>query len=235
MQFPDAALVVGSLFAAVVGSALTAVVGSAIFGLSLKTDDPKNKASLAVLALGQIGLWGGLLGGPALAARQWGRRFREFVGLRFRLVDVCWLGLGPVLQVLIGWAYSPFVSSDKVSQTAKDLAARAHGQAVPYVLLAVATVIGAPLVEETFFRGFFLGAFQRARSAPLRRPWVGVAVTSVVFGLFHFQPLLTPALIGFGAVAGVLSQHFKRLGPSICLHMGFNGFTMIALGLDIFR
>jgi membrane protease YdiL (CAAX protease family) len=233
-QVQDVALVVGSLFAAVAGSVVTAVVGSAVFGLSLKTD-ATHQPSLAVLALGQVGLWGGLVGGPALAARQWGTKLREFVGFRFRPVDLCWLALGPVLQVLIGWAYSPFVSSKELSKTATDLASRANGQVIPFALLAAATVIGAPLVEETFFRGFFLGAFHRAHSAWVRRPWVGIAATSVVFGVFHFQPLLTPALIFFGAVAAALSHFFQRLGPSICLHIGFNGFTMIVLGLDVFR
>jgi membrane protease YdiL (CAAX protease family) len=199
------------------------------------TSNATTQPSLAILALGQIGLWGGLLGGPAVAARQWGRRFREFVGWQFRPVDLCWILLGPVLQVLIGVAYSPFVSSEKLSKTAKDLADRANGQVVPYVLLALATVIGAPLVEETFFRGFFLGAFGRSRWTSLRRPWLAISITSLVFGLFHFQPLLTPALVFFGAVAAALSHHFKRLGPSICLHIGFNGFTMLALAIDIFR
>jgi uncharacterized protein len=219
-----------SLALATVGSALMATIAAAVFGWSLKK--PTN---LGLLAFGQIGLWGGLLGGPIMGARQVGARFREFVRLRIRPIDLLWAALGPVLQVVIGLAYLPFVSTEEVSKPAKDLAAQAQGQLVPYLLLAVAVVVGAPIVEETFFRGFFLGVLSRSQTSWVRQPVVAIALTSTVFGLFHFQPLLTPALIFFGAICGVLAYRFGRIGPSICLHIGFNAHTMIQLGWQVFH
>jgi membrane protease YdiL (CAAX protease family) len=231
-------VVIASLFAAVIGSVIMAVLGVAIAGGSLA------KPTVTNLVFSQVGLWFGLIGGPIVALRMqpsgfanFRARFVEYVGLRFRPNDLLWAALGPVLQVMIGIAYAPFTSSEEVSKVAKDLAARAEGQVIPFVVLGIATAIGAPIVEEVFFRGFFARALTNFRSAtdnPVFRPLIAGAITSVVFGLFHFQPLLAPALIFFGAVCAFLTHRYRRLGPAICLHTGFNAHTMIALAFQTF-
>lgn len=231
-------VVIASLFAAVIGSVIMAVVGVAIAGGSLA------KPTVTNLVFSQVGLWFGLIGGPIVALRMqpsgfadFRTRFVEYVGLRFRPNDLLWAALGPVLQVLIGIAYAPFTSSEEVSKVAKDLAARAEGQVIPFMVLGIATAIGAPFVEEVFFRGFFARTLTNFRSVAGTRAFnalIVAAITSVVFGLFHFQPLLAPALIFFGAVCAFLTHRYGRLGPAICLHIGFNAHTMIALAFQTF-
>ena len=54
-------------------------------------------------------------------------------------------------------------------------------------------------------------------------------ISSVAFGAAHIEPLQFPALFLFGLVAALLTTRTGRLGPSICAHIAFNAFTVIAL------
>ncbi len=228
---PEVALIFLSLFAAIVMSGLFLVLGMAI------TKSPADDVSLGLLAFSQVGLWSGFIGGPYFAYRQAfvlnAQRaigtFREFVGLHFRPVDALWAFLGPVLQLIISSAYRPFVSSEDLGAPAKALADRANGQVVPFVLLALATAIGAPIVEELFFRGFAQRALLRTKHRLVSKPAVAVGLTALLFGAFHFQPLQALALAFFGAVAGTLAYKFGRIGPAVWLHIGFNTAAMIEL------
>ena len=106
-----------------------------------------------------------------------------------------------------------------VAADARDLVDKADGLGV--VLLIVVVVFGAPVVEELFFRGLALRAFERRLGR-----WVGLVVSSLVFGLVHFQPLQFPALVMFGLIAGWLAQRDGRLGRAIWAHVGFNTWTV---------
>ena len=220
--------VVASMVAGLVGSVLMVLIAVGLGGHATATTT--DTADLWVLALSQVGLWGGLAGGPWLVSRRLGSASlaRDF-GLVFRRQDVLWALLGPVLQVAISLAYSPFVSNEEVSKVATDLAARAHGSPWQFALLAVATAVGAPIVEETFFRGMFLRVLRRRLGAVL-----SMVICGVVFGLFHFEPLQFPALAVFGMIASALAVVTGRLGASIWLHIGFNASTMVALALQTF-
>ncbi len=226
-------MIAGSLVLAIFGSAVATLLAIQVFEGG---DVKRATSSVTVLLFGQIGLWGGLLGGSFVVARSNGTPLVDFVGFRMRPTDVGWALLGPVLQVIIGWAYTPFVSEGEVSKAARDLAARAAGQRIPFALLAIATCVGAPIVEEMFFRGFVFRTMTGDGRQPLaaRRTVVAIAISALVFGAFHFQPLLFPALAAFGAICAVLRSWFGRLGPSIWLHAGFNTFTMVRLAFETF-
>jgi len=93
--------------------------------------------------------------------------------------------------------------------------------------LAIVVVVGAPVVEELFFRGLVLRSLQRR----FGDVWAVVG-SAMLFGVAHFEPLQLPALVGLGVVLGVMAVYNKRLGPSIFAHAGFNLVTMIALALQ---
>ena len=76
-----------------------------------------------------------------------------------------------------------------------------------------------------FYRGLFQGAL-RKRGAP---PALAIAISATVFGLSHGELLQLPALILFGAVAGLLAHRAGRLGPAIAAHVAFNMVTVISL------
>jgi membrane protease YdiL (CAAX protease family) len=45
----------------------------------------------------------------------------------------------------------------------------------------------------------------------------------------HFEPYDLPALIGFGAIAAVLTVRTGRLGPAIWAHVAFNITAVVGL------
>jgi membrane protease YdiL (CAAX protease family) len=94
-------------------------------------------------------------------------------------------------------------------------------------MLAVVVIVGAPVVEELFFRGLVLRSLQRR----FGDGWA-VAGSAVAFGLAHFEPLQLPALVVLGVVLGVLALRTGRLGPGMFAHGAFNAITIIALALQ---
>ena len=82
----------------------------------------------------------------------------------------------------------------------------------------------APIFEELVFRGLLL----RALLARMGPNWA-IAVSALTFGSVHFLGgnalgtlAVLPALVGIGAISGVLAVRSGELSQSILLHMGFN-------------
>ncbi|HEX7135139.1 MAG TPA: type II CAAX endopeptidase family protein [Iamia sp.] len=232
--------------AALVTLIVGAVLGSVI--LSVAGAEDTDAASLVVLALVQTTLWVGMIGAVAVVLRRRGASLRD-LGLRVRWIDVP-VGaaagvLGQLVLVpLVSWPWAALLgtSSDELEEPACRLAEKADGSSLGIVLLFLITVIGAPIVEELFFRGFVQRAAVAAftRNLPLddneaarlaRRVGVasGLVLTAALFGLTHFQVLQAPALIAFGLVLGILAHRSGRLGSSIIAHMAFNATTVVTL------
>ena len=100
------------------------------------------------------------------------------------------------------------------------------------VLIAIGAVIGAPLVEEIFFRGLFLSVAVRNYGKV-----AAVILTSVVFGVLHMQATLASAIFTvtsatiLGVAFALLVLRTNRLGPAIASHIAFNasGVTLALL------
>lgn len=189
---------------------------------------------LAVTIAALVGLWTGLIGGLLYATRTrgTGSLVQDF-GLR-----ICWpwdvpLGVaaGLVSQyALIPLLYLPFEQIDRtlrhrLETPAKRDTAAAHG-ALQITLLFLFLSVGAPLVEELFFRGMLMRAIDRRYGSV-----AAIAGSAVVFGLAHFQLLQLPALILFGLVLAILAKRTGRLGPGIVAHATFNAATVLTLVL----
>ena len=85
-------------------------------------------------------------------------------------------------------------------------------------------MVGAPVIEELFFRGLLL------RALKARIGSVGAVIASgVLFGLAHFEPLQLPVLALFGVVLGMVALRTGRLGPGICAHAAFNSLAVYSL------
>lgn len=99
------------------------------------------------------------------------------------------------------------------------------------VLLALGAAIGAPLVEEIFFRGMFLSVAVRNYGKV-----AAVVITSIVFGLMHVQPTLGGTLVIvtqttiIGVVLALLVLKTNRIGPAIFTHLAIN-ISGVALAL----
>lgn len=196
----------------------------------LAASDGGDDAELTVggLVANSLILWAFLIGVPVIATRLKGNGPVHDLGLRLRPVDLLGFPLGVVLQaVVIPLLYWPLLEildrpSDDVSNEAQKLVDSASGAGVLVLVLVVC--VGAPFAEELFFRGLFLRAVEKRWALT-----AAVVVTTVLFGLTHFQGIQLPALLVFGAVAGVLAARTGRLGAPILCHIGFNAWTVLLL------
>ncbi|MEA2922785.1 MAG: protease family protein [Bradyrhizobium sp.] len=212
-----------------VGVLLSAVVVGIWAGASGST-----QVTLTAIALGEVGLWVGLVGAPVLASRRKGsRHLGEDFGFLLRPSDsrlgvpigiASQLLLIPLVYVPIQWLFG----QRDLSGQAQQLIDQAHG-AGPLALLAVVLIVGAPVAEELFFRGLLLRALQRRFASSPRADGWAIAGSSVAFGLAHFELLQLPGLVLFGAVLGVLAVRTGRLGPGIWAHAAFNAVTVLLL------
>lgn len=188
-----------------------------------------NADSLGALVSGTVGLWVGLLGAALWASRTLGTSsLRADFGLRFAWIDP---GVGALAgvaaqYVLPAIVYLPVRTDtrimNQVGAPAQHITGLAHGPGV--ILLVLVLVVGAPVVEELFFRGLLLSAL-RARIGSVG----AVLISAVLFGLAHFEPLQFPVLALFGVLLGVLALRTGRLGPNICAHAAFNALAVYAL------
>ena len=220
---PTVALVLG-----IIGAAIGLVVATVTTGADL-TEDMTLAGTVGSLA----GMWAVYIAVIAYTVRARGSgSARDDLGLGVRPLDLLSGILGGLVSsvVVVQLVYvmlqlTSIVDEDdldKLDDPAQRLGETAEGAG--FLLLALFIGIGAPIVEEVFFRGFL-------QPAAIRRfgPVAGVIVTALVFGAVHFQVLQFPALAAFGVVLGVMAYRFRRLGPSIVAHMVFNGLTLAAL------
>jgi membrane protease YdiL (CAAX protease family) len=182
---------------------------------------------LWLIAVLQVPLWIGLVGAVIIVSRRFGTGSLERdYGFRFRAVDVVGFPIGVVVQLvfvpLLYRLVGLFIDTSSVSEAAKNLTDRAQGVGV--ALLVILVVIGAPLIEELFFRGLLLRSIEARWNDGL-----ALVASSVLFGLAHFELLQLPALIMFGLVAGYCAQRTGRLGMSVWAHAGFNATTVLLL------
>ena len=92
------------------------------------------------------------------------------------------------------------------------------------VVLILIVAVGAPLVEELFYRGIL------QRSLVDRfGPVIGIGIASLVFGAVHFSWAELLPLTVVGAGFGILAHRYGRLLPAIIAHMMFNSMVLIIL------
>ena len=189
----------------------------------------EDDVTLGLTVVTLIGQWLGLLGAVVVTSRRKGTGdLGQDFGLRVERRDI---GIGVLAGVLCQIVLVPllYLPLDllgfdlDVSEEARDVLDRASGPGL--ALLAVCIIIGAPIVEELFFRGLLLQAAERRFG-----PGPAVAVSAVVFGLTHFQPIQLLGLAAFGVVLAVLVRRASgRLGPALVAHMAFNATTVALL------
>lgn len=213
---------VAVFFVSFVTSAIGFVIGGAIGG----------QGTLSETCGGLIGLWVAIVPGALLLSRwrgtgslatDYGLRVdlrRDWVGVPAGIASQ--LLLLPVIYGLLQLLMDRDLTDD-LQAPAKELTDQADGGPA-FVLLAVLLIVGAPIVEEIFYRGMLFVALRPRFSPP-----VTVVVCGVVFGAAHLQLLLLPGLAAFGIVLGWLRARSDRLGAGILAHATFNAITVAAL------
>jgi membrane protease YdiL (CAAX protease family) len=215
----------GDAVLGLVASTLLSALGVAAWA-GVQGDD-RRSLGLAVASL--VGLWLGLAGAPLLVARRKGSgNVVDDFGVRFRPADVpLGVAAGVASQLaLVPLLYLPFKYLapdfyDRVGEGSEEIldTASQGGRALLFLLL----VLGAPLVEELFFRGLLLGALRRRLGSPVP----AVAGSAVVFGVVHYDLAALLGLVAFGVVLGSLAVRTGRLGPALVAHAAFNAVTVV--------
>ena len=92
--------------------------------------------------------------------------------------------------------------------------------------LILVAVVGAPVVEEIFFRGLLYPCLKE-RFGFAHALWINAAL----FAAFHRHGASALPLFGLGMAFTLLYEWRGNLGASILMHAGFNSFSMATLFL----
>ena len=125
-------------------------------------------------------------------------------------------------------AYALGLRGDEQGTASNDVIERAFaagpGGAASLVLT---TVVLAPILEETVFRGFLLPSLTRWMGAP----WA-LGVSTLIFALAHEHNTGdTAQLLAVGAMAGTAYCRTRNLAASIAVHASFNLGVLILFAL----
>jgi membrane protease YdiL (CAAX protease family) len=214
------------------------VIGVALaFGISAVLFAAHHPGGRAVtLVASQLGLWTGLVGACVVVSRRrgTGSLARDF-GWRMRPIDIGFglagsLAARAISGVVVSPIPTPFRHVRAPDRSVFDKVAHGAGG---WIVLVLIVCIGAPLVEELFFRGLM-----QSRLVEVAGPVGGIVATSVLFGAAHltaWQGALTfvyaLAVAGGGLVLGLMRHLLGRLGPSTWAHAFFNAQAVVAVAL----
>lgn len=204
---------------------LSGILGAVAFAVNGDLHAP------GTLVAGFVGLWIPLVGAAILASRRFGTgSVAHDLGAFARRRDVAFgmavavVGLATASGVQL--VLSPF---PRLLGSNTGFINEQKGTIIGTLVIVLSTMLGAPLVEELFFRGLL----QRALA---RFGLVAVFVQAVVFGVIHADPSLGIANVGvilgvgsFGLVQGFAARHFGRLGPVWVSHSLFNAAAVLPL------
>ncbi|HLX87133.1 MAG TPA: CPBP family glutamic-type intramembrane protease [Acidimicrobiales bacterium] len=210
--------------------------GASYLVLELLRSNGDPGGPLAELVLSEIPLWAALVGACFYVSfRRGTRSFVSDFGLRWRPLDI---GLGlagsiagrstesvAILPVVI--FHPHFRAPDE------RVFHRFTISPTGWLVLALVVCVGAPIVEELFFRGML-----QTRLVGRYGAVAGVAITSVLFGAAHLIGWSGPvtlvyglAIAGGGVALGTIRQITGRLGTSMVAHSLFNAQALLALAL----
>ena len=190
---------------------------------------------IGVVAASLLAMWTAYLVGMRLASERLGSGDPS---IDFRLsvapVDLLGIPIGIASQLGLVWlVYLPLralwpdtFAEERLDDTARDLVDRADGGLL--VLLVVLVAIGAPVVEELFYRGFLQRPALDAARTDARR-WAVVVGVAVVFAAIHLRPVEFPGLLAFGLVLGIGAWKTGRIGLAVLAHVAFNATGLVSV------
>lgn len=218
----------------VLGAGLAVAVSAAVDAAGRPGGDA------VAFVLSELALWLGLVGSVVVVSRRRGTGsvVRDF-GWRVTRADVGIGAIGAVVgrsttvvvAIPLYGAFHDVLRDPHISLPVSGL------DPAMFAAYAVTACIGAPIVEELFFRGLV-----QTRLVGRWGAVPGIAATSLLFGAAHLlgwqgpaSLLAAAAIAGGGAVLGFLRHRTGRLGTSTIAHALFNGMAVVLLGLGVTR
>ncbi len=197
------------------------------------------------LVITQVPFWAATVGGLYWMSHREGEPFGPFVRWGFKPLDAL-IGLAAGFGLhwgvnLLYRALDSFGVSGDPSESARNLVEASPGIAGKVTLLVMVSV-GAPLVEELYYRGVAqrtavqLAGGTAAPTMSRRSAWgaaIGIGAVALFFALSHINSgadlIQVPGLLLVGLVLGTLTWRFDRLGASIVTHGVFNLCSLMVL------
>lgn len=192
------------------------------------------------LLASQLALWVGFVGSVIVASRMNGTgRLSDDYGLSWPRLKDLWMGtvgavvgrfLPLIVLICLIVAGSGFGTPNGASP---EILGLTPSGTTAWVVVITLAVIGAPLVEELFFRGLLQGAFTRRVGAV-----PALFITAVIFSFAHVlnEGALAPvALFPLALVLGYLRHRTGRLAAGMVAHALFNASLFLLLLVPAFR
>lgn len=144
------------------------------------------------------------------------------VSRRWLLTAVAMGIVGYGLNLVIQFAYLSWFNSHDPQGL---LHAAAQGGAFPFLTSLLGGALFTPFGEEILFRGVFANALNRYGT------FMGVVVSSVIFGLAHGVSVILPVAIMVGLLSALLFRATGSVWPCVVLHCIYNGANSVASAL----
>ncbi len=125
-----------------------------------------------------------------------------------------------IISNLVGTVITTVIGIIKGSPIINPVEELALNMSIP--VMFIVTVICAPIFEELFFRKFIIDRVVKYGE------WVAVAVSGIMFGLFHGNLSQFPYALTIGMFFGFLYVRTGRIGYSMLLHAVMNFFGSVA-------
>lgn len=215
------------------GVILTLIAGSLLAGAFEFTHYSKDRKQFLEIIVSVLFSQGGVLVWVALFLRKSNISWREAFGLRpaSRVRAVAWGLAAGILFVPAAWLLqlvSQFVMElmklKLVAQAAVDEVQNSARSVPEKILFAAFALLLAPLVEEIIFRGILYPAIKQTG-----HPRLALWLTSIIFGVMHFNLVSLMPLVVFGAFLALLYEATGSLLTPIATHAMFNSVNYIYL------
>ena len=153
---------------------------------------------------------------PALATLGWGSALLATLSL-----GTVGEALGTKLWDLLSDKLGLELPTDALATIAEALT---MGATSHRVVLSVVIVLIGPILEELVFRGFLWRLFRGEE-----RPWAALVGTSLLFALWHLDPIQSVGVLPLAIFLGVLRWRSRSLIPCVAVHVLNNGFALVSV------
>lgn len=221
--------IVAYVVAILLGSAAAAAIdpGSRIGKLAF--------ATVANVVLDAIVVAGAILAGREIAARYggWGTAF-GLLRPRWKDLAIALASFGVIMvaRVTLGIVIVTAGGAEQLREAQNLKGSSGHVDPAVIVLLVLAAVLAAPVIEEFVFRGLLLRTFMQRWSF-----WPAALVSSLIFAIGHTYEVDTlagavilAANVGIiGVVHCCVVRYTGRLAPAMMSHLLVNGAAVLVL------
>jgi membrane protease YdiL (CAAX protease family) len=126
------------------------------------------------------------------------------------------------VAIVYGLAMQALEWSEPVTLSS-DVSSAFGGGEVGLILAGVLVAVAAPIVEELAFRGIILAA-----AGSRWGMWPAIAVSSVLFAVYHASVWLFFPMLALGVALGWVAWTRRSLWPAIALHVLYNALAVTA-------